>query len=101
VDIHSVRATEIENGPAKIAALANWEYSNLYTDTERIAIEYADRMTITGHSVDDAFFACLRLHFDEAQIVELTAGIAMENFRSKFNVPLQVAAQGFCVAPET
>ncbi len=64
-----------------------------------MAIEYGERMTITGQSVDDAFFARLREHFDDAQIVELTAGIAMENFRSKFNVPLQVQAQGFCVLP--
>ncbi len=56
-------------------------------------------MTTTGAIVDDALFARLREHFDEAQLVELTAGIAMENFRSKFNAPLQVAAQGFCVVP--
>ncbi len=54
-------------------------------------------MTITGQAVDDAFFAQLQTHFTEAQIVELTAGIAMENMRSKFNVPLEIAAQGFCL----
>jgi len=53
-------------------------------------------MTITGQEVDDVFFAQLKEHFSEAQIVELTAGIAMENFRSKFNRPLRVEAQGFC-----
>ena len=53
-------------------------------------------MTITGQSVDDTFFARLKETFTEAQIVELTAGIAMENFRSKFNAPLLVEAQGFC-----
>ncbi|MEE2982167.1 MAG: hypothetical protein VX929_02570 [Pseudomonadota bacterium] len=56
-------------------------------------------MTITGQEVDDAFFAQLKEHFSEAQIVELTAGIAMENFRSKFNRPLRVEAQGFCPLP--
>ena len=64
---------------------------------ERVALEYAERMTITGEKVDEALFARLRAQFDEAQIVELTAGIAMENFRSKFNVPFQVEAQGFCI----
>jgi alkylhydroperoxidase family enzyme len=53
-------------------------------------------MTITGQTVDDEFYAQLAQHFDDAQIVELTASIAMENFRSKFNVPLQVESQGFC-----
>ena len=64
---------------------------------ERVALEYAERMTITGEKVDEALFARLRAQFDEAQIVELTAGIAIENFRSKLNVPFQVEAQRFCI----
>jgi alkylhydroperoxidase family enzyme len=58
-------------------------------------------MTITGKSVDDELFDRLATQFSEAQIVELTAGIAMENFRSKFNAPLKVEAQGFCPLPAT
>ena len=64
---------------------------------ERVALEYAERITITGERVDKALFARLRAQFDEAQIVELTACIAIENFRSKFNVPFQVEAQRFCI----
>lgn len=91
----------IDNGgdAAKVSALPAWRESDLYTPVERVALEYAERMTITGQKVDDALFAELRQHFDEAQVVELTAGIAMENFRSKFNAPLQVDAQGFCLLP--
>lgn len=91
----------IENGggEGKVTALANWRDSPLYSVRERLALDYGERMTITGMSVDDAFFAELRAQFSDAELVELTAGIAMENFRSKFNAPLQVAAQGFCVLP--
>ena len=64
---------------------------------ERVALEYAERMTITGEKVDEALFARLRAQFDEAQIVELTACITIENSRSKFNVPFQVEAQRFCI----
>ena len=64
---------------------------------ERVALEYAERMTITGEKVDEALFARLRAQFDEAQIVELTACIAIENFRSKFNVPFQVEPPRFCI----
>ena len=64
---------------------------------ERVALEYAERMTITGEQVDEALFARLRAQFDEEQIVELTACIAIENFRSKVNVPFQVEAQRFCI----
>ncbi len=91
----------IDNGEdaEKVAQLANWRTSDIYTPKDRVALEYAEGMTITGQRVDDALFARLREYFDDAQIVELTAGIAMENFRSKFNAPLQVEAQGFCVLP--
>ena len=64
---------------------------------ERVALEYAERMTITGEKVDEALFARLRAQFDEAQIVELTACIAIENFRSKFDVPFQVEPPRFCI----
>jgi alkylhydroperoxidase family enzyme len=79
--------------------LPNWRESDVFTDIERIVLEYGERMTITGQTVDDALFDELRTFFSDAQIVELTASIAMENFRSKFNVPLGVESQGLCVLP--
>ncbi len=70
--------------------------STLFTEPERAAIAYAEAMTITGQKVSDALFARVRSHFSEAPIVELTAAVALENFRSKFNVALGIEAQGFC-----
>jgi alkylhydroperoxidase family enzyme len=98
VDINSIRA--MDNGDeAKLGAVLDWRESTLFDESERLALEYAERMTITGEKVDDAFFARLKARFTEPQIVELTAAIAMENFRSKFNPPLQIEAQGFCPVP--
>jgi alkylhydroperoxidase family enzyme len=54
-------------------------------------------MTVTGQNVTDELFARVRAHFSGAQLVELTAAAAIENFRSKFNVALGIEAQGFCV----
>lgn len=65
-----------------------------------MALEYAERITYTDREVDDAFFAELKKHFTEPQLVELTAAVAFENFRSKFNPTLGVEAQGFCVVPK-
>jgi alkylhydroperoxidase family enzyme len=80
----------------KIRDVPTWRDSARFSEIERAALEYAERMTITGEKVDDELWARLRRHFHEAQMVELTAAVALENFRSKFNVPLQVQAQGFC-----
>jgi alkylhydroperoxidase family enzyme len=81
----------------KIRQVPTWRESSLFSPLERDALEYAERMTITGEKVTDELFARLRGHFSEAQIVELTAVVALENFRSKFNPPLGIEAQGFCV----
>ncbi|SRR5579871_2457667 len=98
--MNSVRVMEGEGGEAKLAEVASWRDSKLFSDMERVALEYAERITYTDQKVDDAFFAKLKQHFTEAQIVELTAAIALENFRSKFNPTLGVESQGFCMVPK-
>jgi alkylhydroperoxidase family enzyme len=82
---------------AKIAGLTEAATSDLFTESERAALEYAEAMTYTDRKVTDALFTRVRAHFSEAQVVELTAAVALENFRSKFNVALGIEAQGFCV----
>ena len=81
----------------KIRQVPTWRDSELFSAMEKDALEYAEKMTITGEKVTDELWGRLRGHFTEAQLVELTAAVALENFRSKFNVPLGVEAQGFCV----
>jgi alkylhydroperoxidase family enzyme len=81
----------------KIRELPAWRESALFSPLERDALDYAERMTITGEKVTDELHARLRAHFSEAQIVELTAAVALENFRSKFNPALGIEAQGFCM----
>ncbi|MGH8689368.1 MAG: carboxymuconolactone decarboxylase family protein [Burkholderiales bacterium] len=92
--------TDIEGGDGKLAQLGDWAESGAFSDPERVALEYAERMTYTGRKVDDALFGRLKGWFSEPQIVELTAAIALENFRSKFNPALGVASQGFCLLPK-
>ena len=81
----------------KVRAVAESATSPLFDEQERTALAYAEAMTITGHKVTDSLFARLRTHLSEPQVVELTAAIALENFRSKFNTALGIEAQGFCV----
>ena len=81
----------------KIRQVPTWRDSALFSPMERDALEYAEKMTITGEKVTDELWTRLCGHFTEPQLVELTAAVALENFRSKFNVPLGVEAQGFCV----
>ena len=81
----------------KIRAVEEAATNPLFDEAERAALAFAEAMTITGRRVDDALFARVRAHFTEAQVVELSAAVALENFRSKFNTALGIEAQGFCV----
>ncbi|MEO8433747.1 MAG: hypothetical protein ABI596_02550 [Pyrinomonadaceae bacterium] len=67
----------------------------MFTAEERLALEYADCMTITGREVSDEMFSQLRRLYDDDALVELTAIIAWENASSKFNRALRVPSQGF------
>lgn len=84
----------------KLAEVTTWRDSTLFSEAERLALEYAERITYTDRKVDEALVDDLKKHFSEAQLVELTAAIAMENFRSKFNPALGIEAQGFCMVPK-
>ena len=85
--------SELGISEEKILALADYATSPLYTDAERIALTYADSMTITGREVTDELFARLREFYTDDAIVELTAVIAWENSSSKFNRALRVPSQ--------
>ncbi len=68
--------------------------SPLYSEEERVALEYADCMTISGREVTDDLFTRLRRFYDDDGLVELTAIIAWENASSKFNRALRIPSQG-------
>ena len=69
--------------------------SDAFSPLERLVIDYAAAMTRTPVEVPDELFAQLREHFDDAQLVELTAVIATENFRGRFNWALGLGSEGF------
>jgi alkylhydroperoxidase family enzyme len=80
---------------AKIRAVPGWRDSDVFTELERLVLEYAEAMTDTPPSVTDEMVARLREHLTEAELVELTAIVAVENLRSRINSALGLRAQGF------
>ena len=78
----------------KILALADYATSPLYTEAERVALEYADTITLSDRDVGDDLFARVRQFYDDDAVVELTEIIAWENASSKFNRALRIPSQG-------
>ena len=56
-----------------------------FNDTERLVIELADAMTDTPANVSDDLYARLRKQLSEAQLMQLGAQIAFENYRARWN----------------
>ena len=67
----------------ELSAIAEFRGSALFTEREKIALEYAEEMCKTPVSVPDQLFGRLRRVFTEDEILELTATIALENFLAR------------------
>jgi len=77
----------------KILALGDYATSPLYTEAERVALEYADAITLSDRDVGDDLFARIRRFYDDDAVVELTEIVAWENASSKFNRALRIPSQ--------
>jgi len=105
LDIGSALARRAGLDETTLRALADHAASDAFSPAEKLALDYAGAMTATPVAVSDALVAALAEHFDPAALVELTALVAWENFRSRFNHALGIGAAGFsegayCVRPE-
>ena len=98
VDINS--ATVLKRGVdhAKLAELPFFEDSTKFSGQEKAALAYAEAMTWSDRQTTPEHFARLRAHFQDDEIIELTALVAFQNMSSKFNAALGVEPQGFCTA---
>ena len=85
--------------------LPTFRDSDAFSDDERLVLEYAETLATTPAGPVDELMPRLRDRFSEAQIVELTANIAIESFRARYNHAFGIAPQGFakgnaCAIPE-
>jgi AhpD family alkylhydroperoxidase len=99
IDINSASGLKRGVDQDKLAALPRFAESSAFTGREKAALRYAEAVTDSNRRTDAALFHELRRHFDDDEIVELTALIAYQNMSSKFNAALGVPAQGFCAVP--
>src|SRR5215471_16612784 len=77
-----------------MGALHDHARSPAFSELERLVLDYAVAMTSTPVEVPDELFAALRARLGEGQLVEITAAIAWENYRARFNHALAIGAQG-------
>ena len=78
--IHGERELRIYHVPI-------WRESNLFSDTERAALEWTEAVTrLSEHGVPDDVYDRVREQFSESQISELTFAIAVINAWNRLNL---------------
>ena len=94
-DAHAAKGARFGLSNEKIEALDDYANSPLFSDAEKLALEYADAITDTHRDVDDDLFARLQRHYDDDSIAEMTMIIAWQNASSRFNHAFRIPSQGF------
>jgi alkylhydroperoxidase family enzyme len=79
----------------KVREVPRWRESDVFTETERAVIEYAEAMSTTPLGVTDEMVARLNTLLGHAAVVELTMMVAIENERSRFNAAMGLESQGY------
>lgn len=69
----------------KIAAIWECETSPLFTPAERAALVLAREAAAVPNTADAAHFDALKTHFNEAEIVEIVATIALFGYLNRWN----------------
>jgi AhpD family alkylhydroperoxidase len=105
LDFGSSISAEAGVSEEELRELPTYRRSPRFTELEKLVLDYATGMTRSPVAVSDVLFDRMREHFDEAQLVELTNIIALENYRARFNWAFGIEGQGFsegafCVPPE-
>jgi alkylhydroperoxidase family enzyme len=88
----------------ELLALPRYRQSDLFTDREKLALDFAVGVMRTPVDVSDDLFARLKEHFTDAQLVEITALLTVANL-DRFNAAFGIGSAGFsdgmvCVPPD-
>jgi AhpD family alkylhydroperoxidase len=88
----------------ELLALPRYRQSDLFSDREKTALDYAVAVMRTPVEVTDELFARMKEHFTDEQIVEITALLTVVNL-DRLNAAFGVGSAGFsegmvCVPPD-
>jgi alkylhydroperoxidase family enzyme len=73
----------------KVEAVDDYRTSPLYTEAERVALDFTVAAASQPNAVTDALFDRMRTHWSEAQIVEIGAVVAINGFLNRWNDTMQ------------
>lgn len=78
----------------ELLALPRYRQSNLFTDREKLALDYTIAVMRTPVEVTDELFGRLKEHLSDEQLVEITALLTLVNI-DRFNAAFGIDSAGF------
>ncbi|KAB2362643.1 MULTISPECIES: carboxymuconolactone decarboxylase family protein [Actinomadura] len=91
VDVHSKDAAAAGETAVRLALVAAWHESTVFTEAERAALAFTEegtRLADAHPGVSDATWARVREHYDDDQIAALVYLVAMINAANRLGVTL-------------
>ena len=90
IHMHVTDAVKHGESDMRIHLLDAWRESPLYTDRERAALNWTEKLTRIGKThAPDADYELLKAHFDDKEIAYLTVAIAAINFWNTVQISLR------------
>ena len=88
----------------ELLALPRYRHSDLFTEPEKLALDYTVAVMRTPVEVTDVLFEAMKEHFSDKQLVEITAHLTLVNL-DRFNAAFGIGSAGFsdgmvCVSPD-
>jgi alkylhydroperoxidase family enzyme len=88
----------------ELLALPRYRHSDLFSEREKLALDYTVAVMRTPVEVTDELFAAMAEHFTDEQLVEITALLTLVNL-DRFNAAFGIGPAGFsegmvCVPPD-
>jgi alkylhydroperoxidase family enzyme len=78
----------------ELLALPRYRQSDLFTEREKTALDYAVAVMRTPVEVTDELYARMKQHFTDVQMVEITALLTLVNL-DRFNAAFGIGPSGF------
>ncbi|MFD0412367.1 carboxymuconolactone decarboxylase family protein [Streptomyces sp. NPDC127108] len=86
---------KVEDGFAD--AVTAWRTTDAFDDRTRLAAEYAERYALDHHGLDEEFWARMKAHYSQVEIVELSMSIGSWLAFGRLNHVLGI--DSVCVLP--
>lgn len=90
VDMHTRDARRNGESEQRLYLVSAWRESPLFSERERAAFEWTERLTrLSETHVDDALYADMLEHFSESDLVKLTVLVGVINTWNRVAVPFR------------